>query len=323
MVRRGWQQLDVPTGWVQILRGPRPKAEKWPAATKKGQETPSNGGGRWRRSSQPESGSSATTSRVRSLEAALKVLGPEEHVVREGLEASLQRAKAEAQKPSGQQRISQTPESLVAAAREKVCKLERVMEVLQGTTGAEVDAIKTALDRARVAAQEKPLTEQIAECKGFVERAQRRLSKLEAERDAENALLEEGRARLARLQAQAATHTTAPPPPPVTTNVSELEAEVSRLRAELAARANPSRDSRPEGPVLKRQCRREEFVPQCDEEMEEWLAGRHADLQTALATGQLLEVARLSQLMTTAAEEWHQLIQNQRTAPSALANTVR
>ena len=77
------------------------------------------------------------------------------------------------------------------------------------------------------------------------------------------------------------------------------------------------------GPVLKRQCRREEFVPQCDEEMEEWLAGRHADLQTALATGQLLEVARLSQLMTTAAEEWHQLIQNQRTAPSALANTAR
>ena len=91
---------------------------------------------------------------------------------------------------------------------------------------------------------------------------------------------------------------TAPPPPPVTTNVSELEAEVSRLRAQLAARSNPSRDSRPEGPVLKRQCRREEFVPQCDEEMEEWLAGRHADLQTALATGQLLEVARLSQLMT-------------------------
>ena len=135
------------------------------------------------------------------------------------------------------------------------------MEVLQGTTGAEVDAIKTVLERARVAAQEKLLTEQIAECKGFVEWAQRRLSKLEAEGDAENAVLEEGRARVARLQAQGATHTTASPPPPVTTNVSELEAEVSRLRAELAARSNPSRDS------LKRQCRREEFVPQCDEEM--------------------------------------------------------
>ena len=34
---------NVPTGWVQILRGPRAKAEKWPAATGKGQETPSGG----------------------------------------------------------------------------------------------------------------------------------------------------------------------------------------------------------------------------------------------------------------------------------------
>ena len=40
MVRRGWQELEG-----------RPKAEKWPAATRKGQETQSNGG-RWRRSSQ-------------------------------------------------------------------------------------------------------------------------------------------------------------------------------------------------------------------------------------------------------------------------------
>ena len=99
---------------------------------------------------------------------------------------------------------------------------------------------------------------------------------------------------------------------------------VSQLQAQIdAMRSNPSRDNRPDGPVLKRQCRREEFVPQCDEEMEEWLAGRHADLQTALATGQLPEVARVSQLMTAAAEEWHQLIQNQRTTPSMLANSAR
>ena len=40
MVRHGWQQLDVPTGWVQILRGPRPKAEKWPAASAKVEGSP-------------------------------------------------------------------------------------------------------------------------------------------------------------------------------------------------------------------------------------------------------------------------------------------
>ena len=31
-VQRGWQQTDVATGWVQILRGPRLKAGKWPIA---------------------------------------------------------------------------------------------------------------------------------------------------------------------------------------------------------------------------------------------------------------------------------------------------
>ena len=34
-------------------------------------------------------------------------------------------------------------------------------------------------------------------------------------------------------------------------------------------------------------------------------------------------VAWVSQLMTVAAKDWHQLIQNQRTAPSMLANSAR
>ena len=39
--------------------------------------------------------------------------------------------------------------------------------------------------------------------------------------------------------------------------------------------------------VPTRVLRREEFVPQCDEEMEEWMAGRHADFHTAMVAGQL------------------------------------
>ena len=35
MPRRGWQQLDVPSGWVRVLRGPRPKSEQWPARERK------------------------------------------------------------------------------------------------------------------------------------------------------------------------------------------------------------------------------------------------------------------------------------------------
>ena len=30
MGRRGWKSLDTPTGWVQIIRGPRPPSVQWP-----------------------------------------------------------------------------------------------------------------------------------------------------------------------------------------------------------------------------------------------------------------------------------------------------
>ena len=32
MPRRGWSAMDVPSGWVQILRGPRPRSVRWPRA---------------------------------------------------------------------------------------------------------------------------------------------------------------------------------------------------------------------------------------------------------------------------------------------------
>ena len=60
-------------------------------------------------------------------------------------------------------------------------------------------------------------------------------------------------------------------------------------------------DCRSEGPIIKR-CRREDFIPNCHEEMQEWMQGRQADLQTAVGAGQLQEVARISKLLTTAAQ---------------------
>ena len=32
MVRRGWTHVEVPSGWVQVLRGPRPPSVQWPPA---------------------------------------------------------------------------------------------------------------------------------------------------------------------------------------------------------------------------------------------------------------------------------------------------
>ena len=151
---------------------------QWPPAQKSPSKVELNhfsgGGGRWRKN--PESGSPTATNRVHISQAALKVLGPDARGAR-GIVATCQ-----VQKPSTQQRISQTPDSVIVVACEKVAKLEKVVEVLQGSIGAEVDAIRIALDRTRIAAQEKPLTEQIADCKGFIERAQRRLVKLDGGR---------------------------------------------------------------------------------------------------------------------------------------------
>ena len=33
MPRRGWTTMEVPDGWLQLIRGPRPKSESWPLRT--------------------------------------------------------------------------------------------------------------------------------------------------------------------------------------------------------------------------------------------------------------------------------------------------
>ena len=40
MPRKGWSQFDAPSGWVQILGGPRPRAAKWPRASSQHRRQP-------------------------------------------------------------------------------------------------------------------------------------------------------------------------------------------------------------------------------------------------------------------------------------------
>ena len=139
MGRRGWSEMPIPDGWVQVIRGPRPKSEVWPRA-KSGMPSQkylhggsNNQPGRWRNSSRADS------SKVRSLEIALNSLSPEESGARVELQAALRRAKEVTQKPV--QRSSTTPDVRAAEARVKVAKLEKALEALEGTDGVEVDAI--------------------------------------------------------------------------------------------------------------------------------------------------------------------------------------
>ena len=108
MPRRGWQAIEVPSGWYEVIRGPRPPSQKWPRASphqsaqsrgqRRGLGRVGQSGQPNRARSPPEVALSAARQRVAKLEAALAALGdtgPEVTV----LQSALKRAKQAAQEP--------------------------------------------------------------------------------------------------------------------------------------------------------------------------------------------------------------------------------
>ena len=164
---------------------------------------------------------------------------------------------------------------------------------------------------------------QVSQCQQFIDRTVKRMNELDRVREVEAARLQEARDRLQQLQQEpAVAHTTAPPVgvSDASPEVAQLRGMVSQLQAQLAKRegglagqamdevvqesprANPTK--RPEKFALQRPCHQENFVPHCDEEMQEWMEGRHRDLHSAMAAGRFLEVARISSLVTEAVRVW-------------------
>ena len=106
MVRRGWRSADVPDGWAQVIRGPRPRSVQWPRASQQSRPVPvqhqphslpknspvvkTSG---TRPFGDPQVRVTAAQEKVAKLEAALAALhgvdGPEV----ESLRAALKRAK--------------------------------------------------------------------------------------------------------------------------------------------------------------------------------------------------------------------------------------
>ena len=75
----------------------------------------------------------------------------------------------------------------------------------------------------------------------------------------------------------------APQPPVIAVDMS---AEVERFRVLVEQLSKEKEDGRPQIGPPKRACRREDFVPHCDEEMQEWTEGRQKDLQAAVMARQ-------------------------------------
>ena len=167
---------------------------------------------------------------MRNLQAALDVLGAEDSKVKEELQAALQRAKEHVAKKV--QSVRLCPEAAKTAARLKVDRLEKAVEALGDYDGPELAGLKQALKKARELAQELPIDVQITQCKEFIERSEKRLAKMEAERIAETKVLEEGRARLFRLEQ--ALSVPVGNVADVTMVAADTEVELARLRAQLA-----------------------------------------------------------------------------------------
>ena len=208
------------------------------------------------------------------------------------------------------------PSVKITAAQERVTKLESALAAPDGVEGPEVDSLRTALKRAKEV-KLLPLDVQVKECEGFLSRARAHLTELDAKRATVSANIQDAERRLEAMKIQ---QQSAPPPPP-----QDADSELRQLRETVAQLKGSLHLTKPavtlECPNSKRQCRREDFVPNCLEELQEWIRGRQTDLQDAMAAGRPDEVARISDIMCQAAQQWQREVAVG-VMPSMVTNSV-
>ena len=170
----------------------------------------------------------------------------------------------------------------VGAAKERAVKLETALAAMEGMEGPEVESVRASHKRAQKAVQGVPFDIQIKEWESFLARATSHLEELDTKRAVICQNIEMSKKRLEELKA------------------SQFHLPFGR-RCRSAPVASTDRASEFQSGQQTRRASsqeamsREDFVPQCNEDMEEWMARRHADFQ----------------------------FQEQMTTPSLKANTVR
>ena len=206
MPRKGLTRIEVPSGWTQLIRGPRPPAVQWPKAVHNQLAT---------------------------------VAGPD---VQAGVQQGVQHVHGRWRQDGQSRQSRQNPEVSVDVANKRVRSLEAAYAVLEkgGDTGPpEVKTLQTSLAQARRAAQEPPIEVQLSLCEQFVERAMKRLTQHDEQRAALAKEVAEGEARMERLRAQVSN---LPVPPPVISaeeQIAMLE-EDGRHHGRGATRSSPA-----------------------------------------------------------------------------------
>ena len=128
-----WTSVDVPEGWLKVIRGQRPPSNQWPRSGKRTER---------KSSAAPE---------VPRRQAAPKPSSPP------------QRVPADDPAP----RVSRDPDHVVADAQVRALKLEAAISAL-GEDDPAVSGLKDALQRVRSQAQVRPLSQRIAWTQEFV-----------------------------------------------------------------------------------------------------------------------------------------------------------
>ena len=272
MVRRGWSQLDVPTGWVQIVRGPRPKSVAWPraniqptksqvASVKPPQRRTGVAPPQTRPRPSPEAGVGVSLSKVAKLEKALEVLGDTEGPVYEAMQAELKRAKSAAQLQPASVRLEQC-RSFIERAKKRISDLE-AEKAIQETELKEAEVRLVRLE-AEVAAPLPQATVQPAQeirtDSAQVQFLQQMVNKLQEEKDA---------------------------------LAAELHAPVERPR--VRQRVSHIPEVVPPMPTL---------IPH---DLSNWILDRHSDLQEAMSAGDIKQVLELTSLQSQGAEKLAEL----------------
>ena len=119
------------------------------------------------------------------------------------------------------------------AARVRLQRLESALAALGESDSVEARALQSALKSAQRASEDKPVDVQVKECEAFIGRSQNRLANLEKERAKEQDMLDAATARLQRLR-ELASAGVPMQPPPVVPPASDMEAEIKRLREQVA-----------------------------------------------------------------------------------------
>ena len=276
--------MEIPFGWVQVLRGPRPRAEKWPSAGQQGANaviSKPKQVGRWRqpgvqspdsvreRGLDPDKVLLEARRRVASLEVAVKTMGDFQGPEMDVLQSALAKAKQAARTRPLKEQLAQN-DAFIQRSQKRIAQLDR-------ERATEQELLDQALIRQEQLKQEMAVAESVP---------------TEVPMQESNAEVLFLRAKVAKLEAEQIPH-------PVRGSVDAAES----LRKRLTKRktGNCSEDNIPTDP----------------QNLYSWLESRQLELRDALDVHDMESVNLLTGLISRGASVLHSLNQ-----PSTVAHMV-